>query len=104
MKINKIAGTCSMFELANLNSYSLEGLDRQGFLRITNRMIHEIDREKDQNSKYALIYNCNDYMLHRDLRNIGFRYVTKYRGEHGKMVSIFLMEPNRTWLQRILRK
>lgn len=77
MVLNGITNTCSMYELGNGNSSVLSEISKSEFEDMLKEAFHKIGKKY---SRRSIIYNCtNDYIV-RDLKRLGFKPVTTYKG------------------------
>ena len=77
MVLSGITHTCSMWELGDVSDHKICDLDKKIFEQELKSAFNKIHREYE---KKAIIYNCSDWTLHRQLIRLGFEKVHEYEG------------------------
>ena len=88
MVLNEIPNTCSMYELGNGNSSAISEISRTEFEDILRGAFNKMGKNYQRR---AIIYNCtNDYMV-KDLKRLGFKPTTTYKGySDSQNVTVFI--------------
>lgn len=77
MKLNQVGNTCSMWELGNVERSSISSISKTEFEFALCKALEKINKSYDSK---AIIYNCSNESLHKNLKKLGFKKAFSYKG------------------------